>query len=109
MAMKVAVIGAGPAGMSAPYQLCKANLEAHVFEAGPAVGGLAKTIDLWGQKVDLGPHRFLSSDRRVNELWLEVVGADYEMVNRLTRIVYRRKLFHSPLKPMDALVKLGPW
>jgi protoporphyrinogen oxidase len=107
--MKVAVIGAGPAGMSAAYQLCKARNETQVFEAGPGVGGLAKTVELWGQKVDLGPHRFLSSDRRVNELWLEVVGADYEMVNRLTRIVYRRKFFHYPLKPMDAFAKLGPW
>lgn len=107
--MKVAVIGAGPAGISAAYQLSKAKVETHVFEAGPAVGGLAKTVELWGQKVDLGPHRFLSSDRRVNELWLEVAGSDYEMVNRLTRIVYRRKFFHYPLKPMDAFSKLGPW
>jgi protoporphyrinogen oxidase len=107
--MRVAVIGAGPAGMSAAYQLCKAGVETHVFEAGPSVGGLSRTIELWGQKVDLGPHRFLSSDRRVNELWLEVVGADYEMVNRLTRIVYRRKFFHYPLKPLDAFSKLGLW
>lgn len=105
---KVAVIGAGPAGMSAAYLLSKANIPVHVYEAGPAVGGLARTIELWGQKVDLGPHRFLSSDRRVNELWLEVVGTDYEMVNRLTRIVYRGKLFHYPLKPLDAFSKLGP-
>jgi protoporphyrinogen oxidase len=107
--MKVAVIGAGPAGMSAAYQLCKAKASVQVFEAAPGVGGLARTIELWGQKVDLGPHRFLSSDRRVNELWLEVVGRDYEMVNRLTRIVYRRKFFHYPLKALDAFNKLGPW
>jgi protoporphyrinogen oxidase len=107
--MKVAVIGAGPAGISAAYQLSKANVEVHVYEAGPNVGGLARTIELWGQKVDIGPHRFLSSDRRVNELWLEVAGKDYEMVNRLTRIVYRRKFFHYPLKPLDAFSKLGPF
>ncbi|HZV35129.1 MAG TPA: FAD-dependent oxidoreductase [Verrucomicrobiae bacterium] len=106
--MKVAVIGAGPAGMSAAYKLCKSKIPAQVFEAGPSVGGLAKTIELWGQKVDLGPHRFLSSDRRVNELWLEVVGADYRMVHRLTRIVYRGKFFHYPLKPLEAFAKLGP-
>lgn len=107
--MKVAVIGAGPAGMSAAYQLSKANVQVDVYEAGPTVGGLARTIELWGQKVDLGPHRFLSSDRRVNELWLELAGQDFEMVNRLTRIVYRRKFFHYPLKPLDAFSKLGPF
>jgi len=51
---KVAVIGAGPAGITAAYQLAKKGVEVHVFEAGNAVGGLARTIDLWGQRVDLG-------------------------------------------------------
>ncbi len=106
--MNVAVIGAGPAGLAAAYQLSKAGVPVTVFEAGPAVGGLARTLTLWGQKADLGPHRFLSSDRRVNELWLEVVGRDYSMVDRLTRILYRRKFFHYPLKPSEALARLGP-
>jgi protoporphyrinogen oxidase len=104
---KVAVIGAGPAGMTAAYQLAKAGIEVHVYEAGPQVGGLSKTIDLWGQRVDLGPHRFFSSDSRVNKLWLEVVGKDYKMVNRLTRIYYKKKFYYYPLKPFDALKKLG--
>jgi len=58
--------------------------------------------------VDLGPHRFFSVDKRVNQLWLEVVGRDYRMVDRLTRILYRGRLFHYPLKAIDALAKLGP-
>lgn len=105
--MKIAVIGAGPAGMTAAYQLAKHTPHVDVYEAGPKVGGLAKTIDLWNQKVDLGPHRFFSSDTRVNELWLEVAGKDYEMVDRLTRIYYKKKFFHYPLKPADALKNLG--
>jgi len=105
--MKVAVIGAGPAGMTAAYQLAKSGVEVHVFEASSAVGGLAKTVELWGQKVDIGPHRFFSNDTRVNELWLEVVGQDYEMVDRLTRIYYRNKFFFYPLKPMNALMTMG--
>lgn len=84
----VAVIGAGPAGMTAAYQLAKAGIPVDVWEAGPTVGGLAKTLELWGQKVDLGPHRFFSHDTRVNSLWLEVVGSRYEMVDRLTRTYY---------------------
>lgn len=105
--MKVAVIGAGPAGMTAAYQLAKAGVAVDLFEAGPRVGGMARTFELWGQKVDLGPHRFFSSDARVNRLWLEVVGRDYKMVDRLTRIYYRGKFFHYPLKAFDALGNLG--
>ena len=106
--MKVGVIGAGPAGMSAAYCLARAGVHVEVFEAGPEVGGLARTIELWNQKVDIGPHRFFSSERKINELWLEVVGRDYEMVNRLTRIYYRKRFFYYPLKPFNALRNLGP-
>lgn len=104
---KVAVIGAGPAGMTAAYELAKAGFEVDMFEADSRVGGLAKSLDLWNQRVDLGPHRFFSSDTRVNELWLEVVGHDYEMVNRLSRIMYKNKLYYYPLKPLNALLNLG--
>lgn len=103
----VAVIGAGPAGMTAAYSLAKKGCYVDVYEASPSVGGLAKTIELWNQKVDLGPHRFFSSDTRVNSLWLEVVGQDYDMVDRLTRIYYKRKFYYYPLKPFDALCNLG--
>jgi len=103
----VAVIGAGPAGITCAYQLAKAGVEVHLYEAAPQVGGLAKTIELWGQKVDLGPHRFFSDDTRVNKLWLEVAGRDYRMVDRLTRIYYKNKFYYYPVKAFDALSKLG--
>src|SRR5688572_16146615 len=105
--MHVAVIGAGPAGITAAYQLAKKGVRVDVYEAAPFVGGMATTIELWGQRVDLGPHRFFSSDRLVNELWLEVVGRDYDMVNRTTRIFYEGKFFHYPLRAFDALKNLG--
>src|SRR5690606_29436190 len=66
-------------------------------------------FDLWGQRVDLGPHRFFSQDTRVNKVWLEVVGKDYKMVDRMTRIYFNRKFYHYPLKPFEALQKLGIW
>ncbi|MBI3136179.1 MAG: FAD-dependent oxidoreductase [Bacteroidetes bacterium] len=104
---KIAVIGAGPAGITAAYELAKAGYTVDVYEASDAVGGLSKTIDLWNQKVDLGPHRFFSNDSKVNNVWLEVVGKDYKMVDRLTRIYYKKKFYYYPLKPFDALFKLG--
>lgn len=105
---KVAVIGAGPAGMSAAFVLTQKGVPVEVYEAGPQVGGMARSIELWGQTVDIGPHRFFSSDPRVNELWLQAVGKDYEMVNRLTRIFFRNKFYNYPIKAFNALKNLGP-
>lgn len=105
----IAIIGAGPAGLSAAYQLAKRGVRVELFEAGGSVGGMAKTLPLWGQLVDCGPHRFFSSDPRVNRLWLEAAGPDYRMVSRLTRIYYRKVFFDYPLKAANALAGLGPW
>jgi protoporphyrinogen oxidase len=105
--MKVAIIGAGSAGLSCAYQLVKSGIEVHVFEAGDSVGGLAKTIELWNQKVDLGPHRFFSRDPRINELWLEVVGSDYLIIDRLSRILYNNQFYKYPLDFVDVVKKLG--
>ena len=106
--MRVAVIGAGPAGMTAAYELAKAGVEVEVFEASDCIGGLARSFELWDQTVDLGPHRFFSSDARVNRLWLEVVGRDYQMVDRLTRIYYRGKFFNYPLSAEQRAQEPGP-
>jgi protoporphyrinogen oxidase len=105
--MRVGIIGAGPAGITAAYELSKQNVEIDLFEASDSVGGMAKTITLWNQRVDLGPHRFFSSDPRVNAVWKEIIGDDYDMVDRLTRIYYRGKYFYYPLKPLNALSQLG--
>ena len=109
MDKKIAVIGAGPAGATAAYELAKNGVYVELFEAAPVVGGMAKSFKLWEQIVDVGPHRFFSSDPRVNKIWLEVVGKDYKLVDRLTRIYYKGKLYYYPLKAFDALSKLGLW
>ncbi len=111
--MKTIVIGGGPAGLAAAYTLSKYGAshdhEVELWEAAPAVGGMCRTIELWGHRVDLGPHRFFSTDRRVNALWLELAGRDYRMVDRLTRIYYKGKFFYYPLQPFNALWNLGPF
>jgi protoporphyrinogen oxidase len=105
--MKVAVIGAGAAGMTAAYSLAKNKHQVDVYEASSKIGGLAGTLKLWNQKVDIGPHRFFSTDKRVNDVWLDVVGDDFEMVNRLTRIYYRNKFYNYPIRLFNALGNLG--
>ncbi len=57
--MKIAVIGAGPAGMTAAYELAKKIKDVDVFEAGPSVGG-CQTIETLNQKVDIGPYQALA-------------------------------------------------
>jgi protoporphyrinogen oxidase len=104
---QIAVIGAGPAGLSAALQLQLAGKDVTVYEAADQVGGMAKSFQLWGQIVDLGPHRFFSSDPRVNKFWLESVDYEYVMVNRLTRIYYKNRFFSYPIQALNALRGLG--
>ncbi|HTA63756.1 MAG TPA: FAD-dependent oxidoreductase [Bacteroidia bacterium] len=107
MSKKVVVIGSGPAGMTAAYELAKLGVQVDVYEASDSIGGMSKSIKLWNQIVDIGPHRFFSNDTRVNKIWLEVVGRDYKMVNRLTRVYYKGKFFFYPVKLVNALKNLG--
>lgn len=79
-----------------------------VLEASAWVGGLARSFELWGQTVDLGPHRFFSPDRIVVDFWRRFVEDDFILIDRLTRISYQGQLFHYPLQALDALGKLGP-
>ena len=104
---EVIVIGAGPAGLACACRLLELGLKPVVFEASERVGGLAGSIELWGNTVDLGPHRFFSSDPVVNEFWHKHVGGQHLYVNRQTRIFYKGKFFHYPLKPVNALLGLG--
>ncbi len=109
--MRVAVIGAGPAGMTSSYELSKyigtriTHLD--VYEKSSDVGGLSRSIDLWEQRVDLGPHRFFSQDPKINALWLEVVKDQYEIVDRQTRIFYKGHFFDYPIRAFNALKGLG--
>jgi len=109
--MRIAVIGGGPAGMTAAYEVSKQMgtkvSVVDLYEKSDRVGGLSKSIDLWEQKVDLGPHRFFSHDRDINALWLEVVGQNYDIVNRQTRIYYKKSFFDYPIKAFNALSGLG--
>ena len=104
----ILIIGSGPAGLTCGYQISKnKDFNSKIIEISNEVGGMARSINIFDRIVDIGPHRFFSNDTRINKLWLEVVGDEYKMVNRLTRIYYKKKFFNYPLKPFNALFNLG--
>jgi protoporphyrinogen oxidase len=107
--MKEAVIiGAGPAGLTAAYCLCEAGWKATVFEADPQyVGGISRTAIYRGFRFDIGGHRFFSKSQEVEDFWNKMLGDNLIQRRRLSRIYYRGQLYSYPLKPFEALWKLG--
>ncbi len=103
---KVLIIGAGPAGVSCAYELVKAGYVVEVYESSNFVGGMCRSFELWGQRVDLGPHRFFSKNKIVNKFFKEQVREDFTLVNRLTRIYYQNSFFHYPLRFSSVLANL---
>lgn len=103
----VVIIGAGPTGLTAAYQLAKAGKTTIVFEKGARVGGIARTENYKGYGIDIGGHRFYTKVGEVEAMWHEVLEADFLYRTRLSRIYYDRKFFYYPIRFFDALWKLG--
>ena len=72
---KVVIVGAGPAGLTAAYQLLKDNddIQLFIIEQASQVGGISKTVNHNGNRIDLGGHRFFSKDENINKIWLEML------------------------------------
>ena len=107
----VVIIGGGPAGLTAAYELQKRS-NAHdveVFEGSDMVGGISRTESNNGYRFDIGGHRFFTKVKEVEAMWHEVMGDDFITVPRLSRIYYREKFFDYPLKFFNALTSIGPY
>lgn len=105
--MDVVVIGGGPAGLTAAYELCKLGHKPTVIEKETMVGGLSRTESFNGYYFDLGGHRFFTKVKEVKVLWQEILAGEFLRRPRLSRIYYNRKFFNYPLKPLNALMGLG--
>ncbi len=104
----VAIIGAGPAGLTAAYLLAKKGIRGTVLESDPEyVGGISRTVKYKGYHFDIGGHRFFSKSREVEDFWDEILPDDMLVRPRSSRIYYRDKFFSYPLRPLEALSKLG--
>ena len=101
------VIGGGPAGLTAAYDLTKVGIKPIVLEMGARVGGIARTEVFNGYRMDIGGHRFFTKVPEVEAFWHEVLGEDFLTRPRLSRIYYDRKYIMYPLRFADALSKLG--
>ena len=108
LADDVVIIGAGPAGLTAAYQLVKAGRRSTVLEADSVVGGISRTVERDGWRFDIGGHRFFTKVRPVSELWHEILpDSDFMLRPRMSRILYRGKFYDYPLKAFNALGNLG--
>lgn len=96
--MRVAVIGAGPAGICAAYELSKAGIEVEVFDLANVVGGMCRSITLWEKTVDIGSHIFSPETPQVKALWSEVVGDDYRYIDVKRAILTDNGIYPYPLK-----------
>jgi protoporphyrinogen oxidase len=107
-AVDVAIIGAGPAGLTAAYLLSKQGLRVTVIEKDPVyVGGISRTVEHKGFRFDIGGHRFFSKSQEVVALWNEILPDDFIQRPRMSRIYYEGKFYSYPLRAFEALGNLG--
>ncbi|HKS69273.1 MAG TPA: NAD(P)/FAD-dependent oxidoreductase, partial [Ktedonobacterales bacterium] len=109
VAKQVVVMGAGPAGLTAAYELMRHAVPVTVLEKDARfVGGISRTVEQQGYRFDIGGHRFFSKSQEIEDLWTEVLGDEMLTRGRMSHIYYKGKYFDYPLKAANALLNLGP-
>ncbi|MGE3620807.1 MAG: NAD(P)/FAD-dependent oxidoreductase [Acidimicrobiia bacterium] len=102
------MIGAGPAGLTAAYELARRGVTSTVLEADAVVGGISRTVERDGWRFDIGGHRFFTKVPEVEALWHEILPDELMTRPRSSRIYYRGRFFDYPIRPLNALRNLGP-
>jgi protoporphyrinogen oxidase len=103
----VVIIGAGPAGLTAGYELLKCGMKPLILEQAPVVGGISRTEIYKGYRFDIGGHRFFTKIPQVDRFWHEMLDTDLIQVARLSRIYYRGKFYNYPLSVANTLANIG--
>ncbi|GAB4385727.1 MAG: NAD(P)/FAD-dependent oxidoreductase [Elainellaceae cyanobacterium] len=103
----VVIIGAGPAGLTAGYELVKQGVQPVVFEQADKVGGISRTETYKGYRFDIGGHRFFTKIGEVQQIWKEILEDEFIKVPRLSRIYYQGKFYNYPLSLFNTVFNLG--
>lgn len=107
-APRVVVIGAGPAGLAAARTLVRAGAAVELLDAAPQVGGLARSVELWGRRVELGSHILSGGDARVVALWETLVGRDALRLPLRRAVLLGGRVLDYPPSPRGLARTLGP-
>ncbi len=103
----ILIIGAGPAGLTAAYELARHGRTGTILEADDVVGGIARTVERDGWRFDIGGHRFFTKVRQIEALWDEMLGEEMLRRPRMSRIYYGGKFYDYPLRASNALKNMG--
>ena len=102
------IIGAGPAGLTAGYELVKHGAAPLILEKDSNyVGGISRTEQSQGYRFDIGGHRFFSKSQEVMDWWKDVLGDELLKRPRSSKIYYNKKFFSYPLRAGEVLGRLG--
>ncbi len=104
---KVLILGAGPSGMAAAFELHKAGVASTVVEKNDRVGGLGRTLHFGEFTTDIGPHRFFSKNRYLYDLIEDLLGEHWIKVDRYTRFYIDYKFYDYPIEIKNALLNVG--
>ncbi|MDQ6909576.1 MAG: NAD(P)/FAD-dependent oxidoreductase [Actinomycetota bacterium] len=105
----IVIIGAGPAGLTAAYELAvRHGITSTILESDSVVGGISRTVERDGWRFDIGGHRFFTKVPEVEAFWHEILDdEDFMLRPRMSRIYYEGKYYDYPLKASNALKNLG--
>ncbi|MBU1123103.1 FAD-dependent oxidoreductase, partial [Patescibacteria group bacterium] len=110
---EILIIGAGPAGITAAWELARKGKKVLVVEKESQVGGLAKTMQFDEPEgtylTDNGPHRFLSKQQYLTDMIADLLGDQWIKVPRLTRFFVGGKFYYYPVRFRNVLFQMGPF
>ncbi|HEX9639521.1 MAG TPA: FAD-dependent oxidoreductase [Acidobacteriota bacterium] len=106
---RVAVLGAGPAGLAAAEMLSRHGVRVDVLELQDTVGGLCVTHEYQGFRFDLGGHRWFTKNRELQRWFLDLMQGELVTVQRRSRIYFNRRYFNYPISLSNVLENAGWW